>query len=344
MFSGEIGALVSSEASTFTDWGTSFTGGAKGSVGPLPTITTTPNTTSLTLGANPVTLTDTAVLSVANSPTGTITFTLYDGNTLVDTETATVNGNGSYTTPTGYALPTTGNVPGTYQWDASYSGDMNNDAASDYNDPNEQVSVSPASPAINTVPSSTIVPLGTSPVTLTDTAQLSGGYNETGTITFTLYQGRPCWTRKRPPSTATGATPRRPATPCRLRRPSRAPTSGTPLTTATAITSPSQRQRRPERAGNGGPGQPDDRHHGQLRPSPWATTAPTLTDSAVVLRRLLPDRHHHLHAERARQLLYSTRRHGQRQRHVHRQLHAAHHGDRGRHLHLVGQLQRRRQQ
>ena len=37
----------------------------------------------------------------------------------MDTETVAVNGNGTYTTPTGYTLPTTGTVTGTYQWDAS---------------------------------------------------------------------------------------------------------------------------------------------------------------------------------------------------------------------------------
>ena len=59
----------------------------------------------MTLCTTSVTLKDTAVLSGGHSPTGTITFTLYDGSKLVDTETATVNGNGSYTTPTGYACP-----------------------------------------------------------------------------------------------------------------------------------------------------------------------------------------------------------------------------------------------
>ena len=48
------------------------------------------------------------------------------GGTLVDTETVAVSGNGTYTTPTGYTLPTTGTVTGTYQWDATYSGDANN--------------------------------------------------------------------------------------------------------------------------------------------------------------------------------------------------------------------------
>ena len=37
------------------------------------------------------------MLSGGYYETGTITFTLYDGSTLVDTETVTVSGNGSYT-------------------------------------------------------------------------------------------------------------------------------------------------------------------------------------------------------------------------------------------------------
>ena len=67
-------------------------------------------------------------------------------------------------------------VTGTYQWDASYSGDTNNNAVSDNNDANEQVVVSPASPTIRTTPSPTAVTLGTSTVTLNDTAVLTGGY------------------------------------------------------------------------------------------------------------------------------------------------------------------------
>ena len=43
---------------------------------------------------------------------------------MVDTETATVTGNGSYSTPSGY-LPT---AAGTYQWVASYGGDGNNNS------------------------------------------------------------------------------------------------------------------------------------------------------------------------------------------------------------------------
>src|SRR5207253_10264182 len=109
-----------------------------------PTITTVPNPTTVTLGATNVILKDTATLSDGSSPTGKITFTLYLGSTLVDTEIVSVNGNGPYTTP-GYTLPATGTVTGTYQWDAIYSGDTNNSGDSESNDPKEQVQVSEAS-------------------------------------------------------------------------------------------------------------------------------------------------------------------------------------------------------
>lgn len=125
-------------------------------------------------------LTDTAVLSGGYMPTGTITFTLTYNNTLVvDTETVNVNGDNTYSTPTGY-LPT---ATGSYVWSASYSGDLNNSSATD-NGQNETEVVSPASPAINTVAGNTVV-IGDG-VPLTDTANLTGGYNPTGTITFTL--------------------------------------------------------------------------------------------------------------------------------------------------------------
>ena len=154
-----------------------------------PTLGTTPNPTTVTLSADPVTLTDTATLAGGFNPTGTITFTLFHngGPTPVDTETVTVNGNGPYTTPTGFTLPTSGTVTGTYQWDATYSGDTNNNTASDTGSVAEQVTVNIASPTLGTIPNPTAVTLGATAVTLTDTATLEGGFNPTGTITFTLF-------------------------------------------------------------------------------------------------------------------------------------------------------------
>ncbi len=125
-----------------------------------PAISTTPSTTALTLSSSSVTLKDTAMLSGGYYESGQITFTLYLGSTLVDTETVSVAGNGSYTTPTGYTLPTTGAVTGTYQWDASYSGDGNNLPVGDRGICAEQTAVSPASPSIATTPSVTSLTLG----------------------------------------------------------------------------------------------------------------------------------------------------------------------------------------
>jgi hypothetical protein len=154
-----------------------------------PTLNTTPQPAAITLGTTSQTLNDTAVLAGGFNPTGTITFTLFynGGTTPVDTETVTVNGDGAYTTPVGFTLPTTGTVTGTYQWDASYSGDSNNTAVSDNNDPTERVTVSAASPALTTAPTPTAVTLSTTSATLNDTATLLGGYHPTGSITFTLF-------------------------------------------------------------------------------------------------------------------------------------------------------------
>ena len=65
----------------------------------------------------------------------------------MDTESVAVNGDGPYTTPTGFTLPTTGTVTGTYQWDATYNGDTNNNPVGESNVQAEQVTmVNPANP------------------------------------------------------------------------------------------------------------------------------------------------------------------------------------------------------
>jgi uncharacterized repeat protein (TIGR01451 family) len=149
-----------------------------------PSIVTTPSPSSVTLGTSSVTLKDSAVLSGGSSPTGSITFTLvYKGSTL-DTETVQVSGNGTYSTPIGFTLPTSSTVTGTYQWNASYSGDLNNNQASENNDPLERVTVSPASPSVVTTASDPVKLPGS--VTFSDSAVVSGGYAPTGTLTFTL--------------------------------------------------------------------------------------------------------------------------------------------------------------
>jgi hypothetical protein len=135
------------------------------------------------------TTTDFATLNAPSppgeAPTGTITFNLYGSNSPTCdgapafTNTVPVNGTGTYASS---PAPITG--PGTYRWVATYSGDANYLPASGAcNDPNETFVLDPAQPQIVTQATPT-VPLGQS---ATDTATLSGAFNPTGTITFTVY-------------------------------------------------------------------------------------------------------------------------------------------------------------
>lgn len=78
----------------------------------------------------------------------------------------TVNGNGTYATPVGFTLPTSGTVAGTYTWDATYNG--NNPSVSSNG---ESVVVSQASPMLNTTPGGAVI-LGSGAI-LSDTAILS---------------------------------------------------------------------------------------------------------------------------------------------------------------------------
>ena len=103
------------------------------------------STTASPGGIAGTTLTDIAHLSGGYLPTGTIIFLLIaPGGLPVDTETVTVNGNGTYTTPTGFTVPT-GAVGGTYVWHVLYNGDANNNAAT-ANLENVTVGVNPFPP------------------------------------------------------------------------------------------------------------------------------------------------------------------------------------------------------
>ena len=140
-------------------------------------IQTNPDPSSATVGA---TLNDTATLSGAFSPTGSILFQLYaPGGALAYSKTVAVDGNGVYSTaPGGFAA----NAAGTWQWKASYSGDGGNDPVSSALG-EEPVTVGKADPGLTTTQDPTGGVIG---VTLQDSAQLNHGYNPTGTITFHL--------------------------------------------------------------------------------------------------------------------------------------------------------------
>ena len=111
-----------------------------------PTFSTTPGGT-VTLGTG-IKLTDTASLAGGLNPTGTIGFTLFNPSDFaVDAETVAVNGNGTYSTPTGY-LPT---QAGTYRWVGTYSGDANNTGSTVGGESEAQLVVATPEPAAFTI-------------------------------------------------------------------------------------------------------------------------------------------------------------------------------------------------
>src|SRR5579864_3618296 len=141
---------------------------------------TTTQTPSSTVVGSVIALKDIAHLSGGSSPTGTITFQLFNSaSAVVDTETVPVSGIGDYTTPVGY-VPT---AAGTYQWAAAYSGDPNNNPASSTIGA-EPVLVNVASPSLTTTATPGSSGRG---IALKDIAHLSGGFDPTGTITFQFF-------------------------------------------------------------------------------------------------------------------------------------------------------------
>lgn len=154
----------------------------------IPTIATTAS--SNTAGGA---VRDTAVLNGGDSPTGSITWNVYEAGsgctTPVFTTTATpvaVDGDGTYYSP--YFTPSSAGI---YQWVATYSGDDSNLAVSTRcDDPAEQSIVSKASPTISTTATSNTVG---GPVH--DQAVLNGGDSPTGWITWDVYMaGSGCTT------------------------------------------------------------------------------------------------------------------------------------------------------
>ncbi|MGO9463376.1 MAG: carboxypeptidase regulatory-like domain-containing protein, partial [Isosphaeraceae bacterium] len=157
-----------------------------------PSISTTAGGT-VVLGSG-ATLNDSATLAGGNNPGNSITFYLFapgvtplpDDSNNVYSDMVPVNGNGTYTTADADGSDPGGYPPtaiGTYQWIASYSGDLNNlPVSTTLGD--EPEAVSPATPTINT---SQVPATATIGGTIADQATVTGGYNPNGTVTFNLY-------------------------------------------------------------------------------------------------------------------------------------------------------------
>src|SRR5271166_1026627 len=144
-----------------------------------PAINTTQQPASATVGSS---ITDQATVSGGFSPTGTVTFNLYNNSTASGTPLVTFANvalvNGVATSP-GYTATATG----TDYWVATYNGNSNNNSVSSAPTA-EPVTITPATPAINTSQQPASATVGSS---IADQATVSGGFSPTGTVTFNLY-------------------------------------------------------------------------------------------------------------------------------------------------------------
>lgn len=146
-----------------------------------PTLKTTASA-GVTVGK---TISDTAVLSGGDAPTGSITFKAYPpsqstcSGAPAFTSTKTVAGNSTY-----HSASFTTKAAGTYRFVASYSGDTNNSAVTEpCGSTGESVTVSAVKPTITTTASAP-VEVGKA---ISDSAVLAGGQAPTGTISFKAY-------------------------------------------------------------------------------------------------------------------------------------------------------------
>jgi hypothetical protein len=140
---------------------------------------TTQQPASATVGTS---IADKATVTGGDSPTGTVTFNLYSNSggtgTPLFTSAPVTLSSGTATSP-GYTATATG----TDYWVATYNGDTNNSSVSS-GAALEPVTITPASPSINTTQQPASATVGTS---IADKATVTGGDSPTGTVTFNLY-------------------------------------------------------------------------------------------------------------------------------------------------------------
>ena len=150
-----------------------------------PSISTTPNPTSATVGAY---LNDSANVTGGDSPTGTVTFYLFSSPSACSTTNTSAAAYTSTDALSGGSAATDNTTvpagsPGTWVWLAKYNGDTNN-AAVWSNCTAEQVTVGKASPSVSTSLHAATISAGG---TTYDTANVTGGDSPTGTVWFRYY-------------------------------------------------------------------------------------------------------------------------------------------------------------
>ena len=144
-----------------------------------PTINTTVSAGSIVVGGA---ISDMATVTGGYSPTGTVTFKLYNNATATGAPLFTDANeplSGGVASSTIYATTATG----TDYWVATYNGDSNNNSVAS-GAAAEPVTVAKVPPTINTTVSAGSIVVGGA---ISDTATVTGGYNPSGTVTFKLY-------------------------------------------------------------------------------------------------------------------------------------------------------------
>jgi hypothetical protein len=147
-----------------------------------PTITTTLSATTITVGAS---VTDSSTMASFFQAGGTVTYNFFTGGTCAGTATVV-----STVAVTGGVVPNsaahTFSTAGAFSWNAVYSGDANNNAATS---PCEPLTVNKASPTIATTLSATTITVGSS---VTDSSALTGSFSAGGTVTYNFFTGGTC--------------------------------------------------------------------------------------------------------------------------------------------------------
>jgi hypothetical protein len=183
------------------NWTADYTGdtnnGASSSACGSESVTITKASPSFTTSALPTAgivigtatpISDTATMSGGYNPTGDVTFALYEEDTCI---TAVSGVGGTVALSGGSATYSTTWTPlavGDYFWQVQYLGDANNNGTDAIcNGPtDEQLDVVKASPGGTTQPSAQI----------RDTFTITGGYDPSGTVDFSLWKSSDCLTEQ----------------------------------------------------------------------------------------------------------------------------------------------------
>src|SRR5207253_63166 len=144
-----------------------------------PTITTTLSATTITVGSS---VTDSSTMASFFQAGGTVTYNRFSGATCAGTATVV-----STVTVTNGVVPNSAAITptpaGSYSFNAVYSGDANNNAATSACEP---LTVNKASPTITTTLSATTITVGTS---VTDSSTMTSFFQAGGTVTYNRFAG-----------------------------------------------------------------------------------------------------------------------------------------------------------